>query len=836
MVIVVRGKYDLGRGAPLALCRDARISDEATAAVAEVDPASAAELGRAAVHLGQGNLRAEAHREGDEDRVGDLVYPGDFADFKLNAEVVARGHCHAPKGATECEVELSIGAWKKTLRVVGTRVRTDRVAGGSVTTPQPIGTMAVDYAHAYGGPGFHDNPIGKDHVETIEGEAKDLYQPPRSERSAVMTSLQLPNVLYADGATTKNGLPAGFAPLSPYWPHRRNKRGTRYGADWLRERAPHYAEDFDYRHFHAAPPDQQLDGYLRGDEVVSFRNMHPIHARLSVPLPGIRVRAFVLDDRGEAREAVMRLDTLYAELDDDALYLTWRGHAPVREEDLSDVQFGLVATEPLAEQPKPMSHYESLLRDFAADPVGMKTAFPEGFQELADSAERIELASDAELEAMTARALASDDPAGPFGALQKLIFGPLAPKLEPQTAAALRQAAGKLSATDLKAQLLSMLRTVGMSSGGGIMVEPGAKPVAAIAGLLRQAEEKLAAIERATPEAQAKVDATLARLRQSPLSEIDPSYRPWSPDDPPPDEPGPNANLAGRDLSDRDLSGMDLSGANLEGAILSRTKLRGSNLRGARLGAATLFKTDLTDADLTGADLKLASLKRVSAERARLDTTKLDMTRFDRCDFRAASLVGAAGKMLTISKSRFDGVAAQSVRWFKAIVDETSLREADLTQAMLERCDIKGCGAQGLRLEQASIAGTAFHRCELGGAKARAVQGRQSVWMGSKLVRADFGRADLPAAHFLEVDASDASFLSANLSVARFDRAVLRRADFSRAKLSGANLRLALLSEARFVDSSLYDAKLIQAAGSDVDFAGANLTRANFQRSEIERR
>ena len=63
--------------------------------------------------------------------------------------------------------------------------------------------------------------------------------------------------------------------MNPAWPQRAPKVGKDYGARWRKERSPYYAEDFDWTYFNAAPADQRLPGYLRGDEPLVFQNLHP---------------------------------------------------------------------------------------------------------------------------------------------------------------------------------------------------------------------------------------------------------------------------------------------------------------------------------------------------------------------------------------------------------------------------------------------------------------------------------------------------------------------------------------------------------------------------------
>jgi len=48
--------------------------------------------------LAQGPLTAETYRDDDEERAGECLYPGDFADWKPRADVMLRGTCHTPRG------------------------------------------------------------------------------------------------------------------------------------------------------------------------------------------------------------------------------------------------------------------------------------------------------------------------------------------------------------------------------------------------------------------------------------------------------------------------------------------------------------------------------------------------------------------------------------------------------------------------------------------------------------------------------------------------------------------------------------------------------------------
>src|SRR6202012_6072322 len=157
--------------------------------------------------------------------------------------------------------------------------------------------------------------------------------------------------------------------LIPSWPQRSGKCGTQYGASWKKERAPFYAADFDWTYFNAAPRDQQLPGYLRGDEEIAFVNLHAAAAHFSTRLPALRIRAFAKDQKGIVREAPMQLDTLLADLDKEKLVLTWRGLSPVERHDLGEGRRVLTPREKLPDAALPQAHYLGIIEAFEAEPL-----------------------------------------------------------------------------------------------------------------------------------------------------------------------------------------------------------------------------------------------------------------------------------------------------------------------------------------------------------------------------------------------------------------------------------------------------------------------------------
>jgi len=65
---------------------------------------------------------------------------------------------------------------------------------------------------------------------------------------------------------------------------------------WQKTRAPFWPDDFDYRHFQAAPPDQQIP-YLQGGKEVIMINLSP-QGRVQFYLPTIPMPVIFIPYQG----------------------------------------------------------------------------------------------------------------------------------------------------------------------------------------------------------------------------------------------------------------------------------------------------------------------------------------------------------------------------------------------------------------------------------------------------------------------------------------------------------------------------------------------------------
>ncbi|WP_437967052.1 pentapeptide repeat-containing protein [Sorangium sp. So ce260] len=619
-------------------------------------------------------------------------------------------------------------------------------------------------------------------------------------------------------------VPAPFGPLHPDAPERRRKLGKEYGPSYRKTRAPWTAEDFDWTYFQAAPPDQRLPGYLRGDEEVTLFHLHPAAQTASFRLPGLRLRAVVEDARGRVQDAAMSLDTLLVEPDAGLVTLTWRGHAEVAEDDLTDVRAAVIGAEPLSAAPLPLEHYREELAQLARDPRGLEELPPEvreAYDLVRDGAPRPAPAGEA-------------DPVTRL--LAERLGGLHAPEQE-----RVRQLVAKLRAlrapegVDLERSIAQALaRLPAQRQAAYLPATPAGTPRVpmggALAALVERVEElKRGAAARGTKlEGVERLDALLGEPR---LREIIPGYRLPGEAAAPPPEPGPGVDLSGQDLSGRDLSGRDLSGAKLSGALLSGADLSGANLSGADLSRAVLFEANLAGADLSGADLSQANLTGARAAGADLRGATLDQAILTRAALARARLARARGRGALLDEADLREIDGDELHLEGAVLQAARLDRASLRGAALVGCMCAGASAKGADLTGASLPRTSFSDADLERATLVEARGEGAALLRAKLDGADLRYAVLPRAHLSWASARGARFACAVLREARFYRASLERADLAQADLFGADLGKARLDGASFAGSSLYGARLDGASAAGCDFEGANLRRSSLERA-----
>ena len=812
--------------------------------------------------LEAGFMTADVVAEDDLDRVKAISYPSDFADWKPNAEVMLRGTAYPAGGPdTFSAVGFKVGEWSKQLVVSGPRAwKPGLLFGASYSVPLKFRSVPLTWETAFGGPEIPQNPVGMG-----------------AERR-VLPRVELPNELIT--SMRHKPRPGTFMPINPLWEPRKSKTGKNYGKVWRATRAPFFSDDFDWSYFCAAPEDQQLEGYLRGDEDLFFQNLDVRHSAWGAKLPGVRIRHFVRRVTGEELEVPLVLDTLFADLEDNKLFLTWRGLVDVAERDFTDITACLTVSENLAEPLKSTEDYFEILRNHEEDPLGLKESLPPdvypkfmaaGMAEINLSRDLMGLAPLPPVPQPDPAAL--PPPSNPISALLREKLGAMRPEVQAKVQAQVEQARRAYElAPDPKGapkKPFDLLLEEGIEqaqSRGPAIPTPAIPRPDFKKGTMASPQIDLSAVAKTVVDAKRQVEASGIEVPQlQALDRIlaDPNIAAAMP---PEDAP----EFDGQDLRERDFSGQDLkgasfvradlrqanfSGADLEGADFSGAQLESAsfagaraqnasfasalgrkvNFQGAHLEGAQFPKSDLSGSDFSGALMTLAQLGAAKLVGAKFDGAELTMAVFVEGNLNAASFRGATLDMATFSKASLAGADLSEVEGLMTLFNEANLVEASFNKARLPKGSF----------EKAMVQRADFRQSFLEKATFRTAQAQGATFAGAELPgfvasrRADFSGAILSA-----VDAPDSVWLNGILDDADFSHADLRRAQMNgarcdRTRFDGAELREAALRKlsavrARFVRANLCKTEFNEASIDDCDFSGANLYDTKFLETSLK--
>ncbi|RQO43181.1 hypothetical protein DBV14_26190 [Variovorax sp. KBW07] len=783
------------------------------------------------------------------------------------------------KDDTGCAVEAQVGGLRKALLVRGRR----HWDGAHASPPQGFAAMPLDWAHAYGGAEFAENPLGLG-AAPVDTPAGRVHWLPNIEDP------RAPLAAPADRAT-----PVGFGPIDQMWPQRAAQRGT-YDEAWLKQDFPGIANDTDWGFFNIASVDQQQVAPFTGDEPYSFRNMHPAVARLEGRLPGLKARAFVTHRTGgedKFKELRLQLRTAWFFPDAERAILISQGMHEVAEDDGADIVHLMAAVERL-DQPREALHYLAVrdkrldrkngtlesLREEDLMPADLVVPLfdPAAFSNRAldRSLQRAEadraqaradvaaLGLDADEHAppvkgpptpevrtiddlirlqaemadegakaparMAAEKAATTEDVRAIFAREKLDFAPI----EREMAGLETRGPPKPFAEDLKREFIRQIAH-GKALGSDVsefedmlgdskrMAQWAEGDAQQLAGY-RMAAHMQPAVDRLPNDA---AEALRVRVRAHHAKGL--PFTGW-------DLSG--ANLAGLDLKgaqlgealleNANLTGTELGGADLHGAVLAHatlqsTQLDGANLQGANLGGARLSKVNFAGADLGGATFDDARLSDIDMRGARLDGIRLGQAQLGGVDCSGA----VCDALLVFVKNDLRGCRFTGARFKQCAFVECDLSGVDFSDAVFGKCGFVGIVAPGAGFRGLRIASGCFAQgCVLTGADFGAAQLPSMNFRGAELSGAHFGNALLNGSDFSECTLQRADFRSAQLREARFVRADMRHANFGAANLWGAVLQHATLEETDFRRANLFRADLARVkVGFNVRFDEALATR-----------
>lgn len=745
---------------------------------------------------------------------------------KVGAEYLVIGAAHAPGGAAVQAIGVGVqfGPLQKRLVVHGERRWEGRTAGAAAAFRR----VPLDWSHAYGGPRFAANPLGRGHADDP-------------------ASTQLPCVEYPERVVVARGdigTPAGFGPIDIAWPQRAARAGT-HDRQWLETLYPGFARDIDWRHFNLAPEDQWLERPAAADEAYALVNLHPAHPRIEGRLPGVVARAFVQRNglggtTPPLEEVSLALRTAAFFPEDERIVLVYQGALQVEDEQASDIAHLMVGADALG-RPREPRHYRGvlarrldkeegayhLLDDTDLTPQDMRRA------ELGDGAagpenpalERALARAEAEIvkarERVASHGLDPDRHAPALPSKESgLPVPPAAFAAHMNARMAQAQAEGQAQWQWAKAQDVSIAETMKNAGhdfalilkerGDGHAGPPGFSAKA-------QIDEFRALSQRmhAMGEPVAEIDDYLAdpkfhQRHAHAEASVKDGYRITAHHQPAPAALSDDASAHLRkSLCADHAAAVSLAGRNLIGADLRQIDLHGADLSGALLDGADLRKADLSGCNLAGAVLARAQLDGAVLHGANLSDANLGAARLVSADLGDALLAGAtlAGADLThatLAGARFDG--------------------ADVAGARFARTDFSGAAAAdmvfvGMDFSTSCMRGAVLPKC---------------VFLDCTFGSADFSDADLSGSAFLNAGAAGAVFKRARMARCVFVApAALGRADFDGADLSGVNLREAVLRGARMEGALLAGADLSGAQMSDAWLYQADARGARFVAADL---
>ena len=665
----------------------------------------------------------------DEEGAGSLRRASDAAFFKPRADILLVGSAQAPRGVPVplLRVSLQVGAMSKVIGVLGQRRVGGQWAGRfGMPDPEPFARMPLRYENAFGGPGDPRNPVGK---------GRDGMEFP---------NLEFPGKLVKD--LTGNHEPACFAPLRPDWSPRCDAAGT-YTGDWFEKRWPCYPDDFDWSRFNAAPRDQQVEGYLRGDEMVVMENLHPEAPLCECRLPGVRTRIFIevmspsVPGSTGFVEGPVNLDTLWIDMDRQQLCLVWRGVAGIRSEEGDEIENLVIVSEPLASPPASVDEVRMRFREFLErgdpdedefelmDPGGPEPEL--GFDPDEEEAKAVEEMRKSLREA----GLDPDDVLAEGRKRDLELLGSLMKKYDLDVAIHY-----PLSREDVERMLAAGESFAGRNLSG-----------TDLSGLHFQGVDfKEANLMGARLENARLTDAD---LRDASMGEVRANGSCWM-----------KVNLEGADLTGSDLANAEFSEVSMAGTLAEQATFRGARFHGCRARQAVFSEGDFAGARFVQCDLSAADFSEAVLEGARIE----------RCDLSEASLGGVRGATVHVTDSILTLLrAAEKARFCNAVFERctgtgTHWEESDLTEARFVCCDLENAN---------------FEKCTM--------------------VRANLDAADLKNANLRKSDLAGASLRATNLFLAGMQGANLTGADFRGANCYGVDLLNATLHQSNFEEANV---------------------------------
>jgi uncharacterized protein YjbI with pentapeptide repeats len=793
---------------------------------------------------------------------------------KPNAEVLVSGKCFASEGkpVSAYEVRLQIGPINKTLYVFGDRVW-KRKAGilQVISDPLSFTEMDITYENAFGGPEYKKNPLGKGHAPVKTGSGKATHPLPNVEdpRDLIDSPKKKPD-------------PAGFGPLDLTWPQRMEKAGT-YDQKWLDKLFPGLAEDIDWTFFNAAPEDQHIEGFFKGNEPFEIKGMHPEKPLIQANLPGFKSRCFINQKTAngeEFKEIKTSLDTVWLFPHAEKGIITWRGVTEIQTDDAEDILHMLVAYERTEDTPRSVEHYrEALIKRLDEEkgalymldendliPPGEKPGLAAlienaGKEEDALSrnmkkrAEREkERAAQKKQEAMKQMEVLCEKyglspetvvppPQEPPPALPEINPNSINPDeimefmKEAEANAMVRKEKAMADAMAREELAKKRMRELCDKQGldydkvmAKLQAQKPKRPVFSADETIKKLKDRKEKVEKQVNEACAKLgidyDTAVAQAKEQsggggfPMIEAVEKMRNLDPDDPEMIKKLELAEEKSKDAYKKTAHHLP------KPELLSpeeAERLRDDFLA-MHAQRGSFEGKDFAGVDLSGVDLKSANLHGIYLEGANLSGA----------DLTGADLTGAILAWADLSGATLNNAKMHETCLGAANLSNAEVKGSDLTEGTLSKCNLTGTDFSGSTLDRVEMMEATFNNTNLSNTTLT-----ETIFMETDFSGADFSGAHLTGSNFLKpkldgVNFTGAKAESVNFIEASCEKAVFKNADLTNARfVKNANLKGADFSGAVLDNANLMDADLAGASFVKASLNSANLMKANLNHADL---
>ena len=252
------------------------------------------------------------------------VYEADYAPEKKRCDVLLQCQAHAPnqKPVERLTVGFKVGSLSKSFDVVGQRFWDRTLLGGlKPSKPLPFLNQTLTYDCAYGGV---DTPSARPEIQEMYllNPVGMGFHPVSPRRDIEGAPLPLTEETHNPVSSPKGAYqPMAPGPIGRSWLPRYPHAGT-YDQNWKDHVFPFLPADFKPDYYQAAPPDQQMN-HLVGGEEVTLMNLTPA-GKTCFSLPTLEVPVEFCPASGSRITLNATADTLVIEPDANRLMITWR--------------------------------------------------------------------------------------------------------------------------------------------------------------------------------------------------------------------------------------------------------------------------------------------------------------------------------------------------------------------------------------------------------------------------------------------------------------------------------------------------------------------------------